>query len=322
MGRLMVKLIVVVVVVTWTGLSACSHSGQIRTLGPGRSATADIAQIRPDSDDAKLTQTLRTLCNDANGEISVSVVHVESGRTVEIEGEKKLPLYSVFKLPLAVAVLKDVEEKRLSFDKKLQVTPEDVAPGSQFNTDLWRKPVEKTVAELLQLSIVRSDNTSSDKLLQLIGGPAAVTKRMRAFGFSNIDIVSTVREFSVHRDKPNTATTADLARLLMRLQKGELLQQPHLALLLGYMERARTGGERRLRANLPAGTAVADKTGSGDDATNDVGVITLPQARGHLAIAVLINGSKSSAEAQEKLIAQIARAAYDSYVLTPAQKTQ
>ena len=86
-----------------------------------------------------------------------------------------MPLYSVFKLPLAVTVLKDVEEKQLLLDKKVRVTPEDVAPGSQFNADLWRKPVEKTVAELLELSIVRSDNTSSDKLLQLVGGPTAVT---------------------------------------------------------------------------------------------------------------------------------------------------
>jgi beta-lactamase class A len=84
------------------------------------------------------------------------------------------------------------------------------------------------------------------------------------------------------------------------------------------MERARTGGERRLRANLPAGTEVAEKTGSGENNTNDVGLITLPDGKGHLAIAVLINGSKLSIEAQEKLIAGIARAAYDSYLSTAA----
>jgi beta-lactamase class A len=194
-----------------------------------------------------------------------------------------------------------------------------VASGSQFNADLWRRPVEKTVAELLEFSIVRSDNTSGDKLLPLVGGPAAVSERMRAFGFSNIDIKYSSREFAAHRDKPNTATASDLAQLLAKLQRGELLQPPQRSLLLGFMERARTGGERRLRGDLPAGTQVAEKTGTGDDTTNDVGLITLPGGKGHLAIAVLITGSKLSAEAQEKLIAELSRAAYDSFVSAPTQ---
>lgn len=309
---------ILVMALIWIGLSACSRSERVTASGLGSSsATNASAAERPENADAELTKRLKTICDTADGDIGVAVVHVESGRMVDFEGVKQLPLYSVYKLPLAITVLREVEQKNLSLEKKVRVTPADVAPGSQFNTDLWRQPGEKTVAELLEFSIVRSDNTSSDKLLQLIGGPQAVTKKMHALGFSNIDIKYSSREFAAHRDKPNTSTATDLARLLVKLQKGELLQASQLSLLLGFMERARTGGERRLRANLPAGTEVADKTGTGDDTTNDVGLITLPENKGHLAIAVLITRSKLSAEAQEKLIAELARAAYDSYVSAP-----
>jgi beta-lactamase class A len=138
---------------------------------------------------------------------------------------------------------------------------------------------------------------------------------MRALGFPNLEIVSTVREFSENRDRPNTCSAEDLARLLVQLQKGELLQPPHSGLLLDFMHRAMTG-TKRLRGSLPAGTPVADKTGTGDGGavTNDVGIITLPKGRGHLAIAVLISGSKLSLAAQENLIAEIARVAYDAHV--------
>ena len=298
------------------------HSADIAGV---TSASGPAAQpVRIENDDAQLSERLKTLCSRTSGDFGVAVIHVETGRTALIEGAKELPLYSVFKLPLAVAVLKDVEAKKLLLDRKVRVTPEDVTPGSQFNTDLWRKPVEKTVAELLELSIVRSDNTSSDKLLQLVGGPAAVTHQMRSLGFPNINIQYTVREFAGRRDKPNTGTASDLAHLLAQLQKGEVLQQPQLTLLLGFMTRAMTGGERRLRADLPPGTPVADKTGTGEPgtSTNDVGLITLPEERGHLAIAVLLSGSKLSVEAQEKLIAQLARAAYDSYVSSPVPRTE
>jgi len=305
-------MIVLVVVLLLLAGSACDRGGA--TTNSGRLEASASPASRTEAADAELTQVLRRLCENARGDVGVAIVHIETGRSLELEGAKKLPLYSVFKLPLAVTVLKDVEEQRLKLDQKVRVNPGDVAPGSQFNTDLWQKLAEKSVAELVELSIVRSDNTSSDKLLELVGGPAGVTSRMRSLGFTNIDIISTVREFTAHRDKPNTGTASDLARLLTRLQKGELLQPAQLNLLLGFMVRARIG-EHRLRGNLPPGTDVADKTGTGDAGatTNDVGIITLPENKGHLAIAVLITGSKLPAEAQEKLIADVARAAYDSY---------
>ncbi len=297
-------------------LAGCSHSSgpAAASATPANSANTTDAK----SADAELTNRLTTLTKSIGDEVAIAVIHVETGRSVAVEGAKKLQLYSVFKVPLAIAVLKAVEDKTISLDQKLHVSPADVAPGSQYNTDLWRQPVEKTVAELLEFSIVRSDNTSSDKLMQLIGGPAVVTQRMRALGFSDIDIVTTVRDFAATGKNPNVGTPADLARLLTQLQKGELVQPVNAALLLGFLERARTGGERRLRANLPAGTQVAEKTGSGTAATNDIGLITLPDGKGHLAIAVLISGTKSKTEAQEKLIAEMARAAYDAFVASTA----
>jgi len=83
--------------------------------------------------------------------------------------------------------------------------------------------------------------------------------------------------------------------------------------LLAVMARTTTG-DRRLRAGVPAGTPVADKTGSGPSTTNDVGIVTLPDDKGHLAIAVLLDGSKLPAKQQEDLIAEVARAAYDAHV--------
>jgi beta-lactamase class A len=295
---------------------AQNQSPQPAATGAAQSQATESTE----SVDAELSERFRKLCASAGGVAGVAVTHVETGRSVAVEGSTPLPLYSVFKLPLAVTVLKEAEENRLRLDQKVRVTPEEVSPGWKGNGDLWRKPVERTVAELLELSLVRSDNTASDKLLQLVGGPEAVTARMRALGFDDINIRSSVREFAAHRENPNTATASALARLLAQLQKGEVLRPPQLALLLELMGRALTG-ERRLRGDLPVGTPVADKTGTGEpgSSTNDVGLITLPDGKGHLAMAVLLSGSKLPAAAQEKLIAELARAAYDAHVSRDAQ---
>jgi beta-lactamase class A len=281
------------------------------TASPQPTASAPAPQT---GGDAELAARLKDICERAGGRCGVAVTHVETGRSAAFEGERALPLYSIFKLPLAVAVLKDVEEGRLQLDQKVRVEPEEAAPGTKANSDLWLKPSNRTIRELLEFSIVRSDNTSSDKMLELVGGPEAVTRRMRALGLQNIEVRSSTKEFLKSKDAhPNTGTAGDLARLLALLQKGEVLASPQLEVLLGFMGRVITG-DRRLRAGPPKGTPVADKTGTGPSTTNDVGIVTLPGEKGHLAIAVLLDGSKLSAEKQEDLIAEVARAAYNAHV--------
>ena len=284
---------------------------------PSPAAEVPTAQAQKGSE-AGLVERLAALSARAGGDVGVAVIHVESGNEAAFQAERQLPLYSVFKLPLAVAVLREVEAGRLRLDQKVRVTPEEIVPGWQGNTDLWREPAERTITELLEFSIARSDNTSSDKLLSLVGGPEAVNRLMQSLGLSGITIRSTVREYVTQKGKNNTGAARDLARLLTLLQKGELLGTPQTALLLGMMERATTGA-RRLRGSLPAGTKVADKTGTGENATNDVGLITLPGGRGHLATAVLISNSKLTSEEQERLIAELARVAYDAHATQTKQ---
>ena len=291
---------------------ACTKSTAPAATGP---------QVQPTDVVQQLEQRLKTISDGGQGTVGLSVIHIESGKTISLNGKSQLPLYSVFKLPLAIAVLKDVEENRLRLDQKVQVTPAEIVAGTPENTALWKKPISVTVEQLIDYSIARSDNTSAEKLLQLIGGPGKVTERMRSLGFLNLDIHSTVAEYVKTRQNPNVGSAEDLASLLVQLHQGKLLQPAQTNLLIGFMEHAKTG-LNRLRGNLPAGTVVADKTGSGEKnvatgtakATNDIGIITLPQSRGHLAIAVLVSESKLPNADQEKLIADLARAAYDAFV--------
>jgi len=303
------------VIVLAVNFSACLNKAETPAQKPAPAASPQVASTpaRPGAD-AGLSARLKEICEKSGGRCGVAVVHVETGRGAAFEGDTPLPLYSVFKLPLAVEVLKQVEEGKLSLDRKVKVEPEETVPGAEENSALWRKSSERPLEELLGYSIARSDNTSTDKMLELVGGPDVVTRRIRAANLRNIEIRSSAMEFLKSKEAhPNTGAANDLARLLSMLQKGELLAPPQREVLLNIMARTITG-DRRLRAGVPAGTPVADKTGSGPSTTNDVGIITLPGDQGHLAVAVLLDGSKLPARKQEDLIAEVARAAYDAHV--------
>lgn len=305
----------VVVAVTFSAcLDKAETSAQKPATASTPAATSTPAPSQQGVENAELSARLKSICERAGGRCGVAVTHVETGESTSVGGATPLPLYSVFKLPLAVAVLKEVEEGRLQLDQKVRVEPAETVPGTAENSALWREPSERPLRELLEYSIARSDNTSTDKMLGLVGGPEAVTRRLRALGLNHIEVRSTVKDFLKSRDAhPNTGAPEDLARLLVLLQKGEALAPPQTEVLLGIMSRTVTG-DRRLRAGVPAGTPVANKTGSGPSTTNDAGLVTLPGDRGHLALAVLLDGSKLPDKKQEDLIAEIARAAYDAHV--------
>jgi beta-lactamase class A len=272
---------------------------------------------------------LRELAAKAGGQVGIVVLHVESGRSVAVGEEQWLPLQSVYKLPLAVAVAQQVQAGRVSWDQTLTVTAADRVPGAFVNQERWKAlPRTVRVRELLEYSLVESDNIASDKLVALIGGRAALVARMRGLGFEQRALekksaraataaTATAATATALTERaeglPHHAPALPIAKLLAALQRGDVLPSAQREVLWEMMRRARTG-ERRIRAGVPAGTPVLEKTGTGRDGnvTNDVGLIALPGDAGHLALAVLISGSSLPPSAQEDLIAEIARAAFNA----------
>jgi beta-lactamase class A len=114
----------------------------------------------------------------------------------------------------------------------------------------------------------------------------------------------------------NHASPHAAVSLLRVLYKRRGLSESSQALLLKFMTES-TPGPQRLKGLLPAGTVVAHKTGtSGTEkgmtaATNDIGIITLPDGR-HLAIAVFVSDSPADLATREGVIAKIAKAAFDA----------
>ncbi len=121
-------------------------------------------------------------------------------------------------------------------------------------------------------------------------------------------------------DPRDTATPDATVELLARAFRGELLQKRTTERLIAIMQATQTG-DQRLKGLLPPGTVVAHKTGTTatvaglNGSTNDAGVITLPGGKGHLAVAVYVKASRRPTEVRERIIARIARAAFDAWIV-------
>jgi beta-lactamase class A len=306
----------------------------------------------------RLERELARLAKAAGGTVGVSAVHIESGRRVALNPTERFPMASTYKVPIAVQLLTRVDQGEITLDRMIELKPSDLHPGSGTLMPLLHQPgVVLSVRNLLELMLRVSDNSATDLLLRLAGGPEAVTARMRALDIRDMEIsrptVNLLADYegytlpperewtpdlfqklyeattpesrraaarNFEADPRDTSTPEAMVMLLERIYRGGLLKPESAALLIDILERCQTG-ETRLKGILPPQTLVAHKTGSIGGSTNDVGIITLPDDAGHVAIAIFVKSSGKGVAERDRAIAQIARAVYDFFLFqtpTPA----
>lgn len=261
------------------------------------------------SADAGFAETLGALERGSGGRLGVCLVDTANGRQWGRRMGERFPMCSTFKFPLAAAVLRRVEHGGLTLDRRVPIRREDMIP----HAPVTEKHVggHLSVEELCQATMIWSDNPAANLLLPLVGGPAGVTAFLRASGDAvtrNDRDEPDVNRF--HPDDPRDTTTPEaMAGTLRQLLLGEVLGTDSRQRLAGWLVDNRTG-DRRLRAGLPAGWKVGDKTGSnGQDTTNDIAIVWPDRGRAPWLLTSYLQGAKVDADARDQVLRQVGAAA-------------
>jgi len=266
----------------------------------------------------ELRDRIEQISQAAQGRVGVKATVLETGESVALNGDQQFPMQSVYKFPIAMAVLAQVDRGKLKLDQKIRVEASDVLQGSRILNEK-SQGMEFSLAELLKYMVSESDNTASDVLLRQVGEPRIVTEYLRGLGVNNIVVANTEKELGQDTavQYRNYATPDATVVLLRAFHEGKGLSKSSQALLLQLMTETTTG-PKRIKGLLPEGTVVAHKTGTSSTvngvtaATNEVGLVTLPNGR-HLAIAVFVSDSGANDAVREGVIAKVALAAWDEW---------
>jgi beta-lactamase class A len=231
-------------------------------------------------------------------------------------------MQSVYKFHLALAVLDRVDRGEWSLDQRVSIKRDElmVKTWSPMRDDHPDGNFEISLRELLRYTVALSDNNGCDVLFRLIGGTKKVDAYIKSLGVTDVAIAATEEE--MHADWAvqftNWTTPLSAALLLKKFNAGEILSDSATLFLRRVMEGTSTG-PNRIRGLLPAGTVVANKTGtSGPDdegisaATNDIGIVSLPDGR-QFTIAVFVTESRETHEVNERIIAEVTKAVWDYY---------
>lgn len=307
------------------------------------SARAGASATRAETPDS-LQRTLARYAEEARpGTLGISVTDLQSGRTWRVNAAEAFPLMSVFKAPLGVTVLSRSDRGILSLRQPVRITRADLMTAglSQIAATFHGTEETFTAGQLLEAAVSHSDNTAADVLLELVGGPGAVTAFLRDHGIRGMRVDrgedEIAQEFQVSAEQkteeskqspaardarlrrgyeayledPRDRATPDAAvEFLEKLWQGKLLSPDSTRLMLGLLY-GQTIPDR-LRAGVPAGVRFADKCGTSYSvdgmtaAFNDIGILTWPD--GHTVIlAVFLRASHAPDERMRSLFKGIAR---------------
>jgi beta-lactamase class A len=283
-----------------------------------------------------LQEKVARIAADAQGTVSVSCLLPGTTLNCDLNPRSHSPMQSVFKYPLAVTALHLAEIGKLlpsqrpgesidtTLDRTVRFLPEDRIPHawSPLQDHYPEANVDVPLRELVQLCVAQSDNAAADILLRIVGGPAVVQNYIRSLGITAFQLQD--GEQGLHRDPSamyrNWIEPAAAVQLLQLLFSNPPLAHAANDFLVRTLTATSTG-PTRLPAGLPEGTVLAHKTGtSGEhdgmaEATNDIGLITLPDGR-HLAVAVFVTDARANTAIRDSVIARIGRAAYDEALQT------
>lgn len=293
------------------GLAACVTLALLSATGCGQDGAgssdrpAAAHSDRPADHAAEFTRLERTY----HAHLGLYAVDTGTGREVTWNDARRFSYNSTVKSFLAAAVLKkngiDGMDRVLHYGRS-DLTANSPVSEKHVDTGMTRRA-------LCDAAVRYSDNTAANVLFKDIGGPG----RLGAFLTSELhdEVTRTDRyEPYLSRWSPgeqhDTSTPHQMASDLRGLVLGHTLPTAERRQLTDWL-RTNTTGDTTIRAGLPKGWIVGDKTGTGSyyGARDDIAVIW-PPGRQPLVMAILTyrDGTKNT-EADDRLLADAAKTA-------------
>lgn len=304
--------------------------------------------------DQTLEMKIAALAQEAGLRIGFAAVDLLKGRTAFVRGGELFPMESVTKLPIAVAYLRMVQKGEARLEAKTRLSASDIAPGrSPLAERLRRRPTVFTAQQLIEHMLLNADNTATDALMKMAGGPQKIQGAIRSFGIDGLRIDRYERDLlpqalgltadaafvdaqkldaavtalgeakqrealdKFMRDPRDTASPRAIATMFFKLLSGHLIQPRFAMMVLDLMRRTKTG-EDRLKGGMLPGWQFAHRGGVSRTVLGTTGVfndagLATNKKGDKIAIVLFIEGATMAVEELARFHRATARAVLQAW---------
>lgn len=267
--------------------------------------------LRTAADDraAALRRGLAALEERHGGRLGVAILDTATTDPIARRGDERFAMTSTFKFVAAALVLARVDGGEESLSRRIVYGRDQLVTYSPL-TEKHAGEDGLTVGDICDAAVTLSDNTAGNLLLDSFGGPAGLTAYMRSLGdgVSRLDRREPALNEATPGDPRDTTTPAAMLGILHETVLGAALSPASSAQLAAWLVANRTG-DKRLRAGVPSGWRVGDKTGSGENnVTNDIAVLW-PPGRAPIIVTAYYAEARASTDERNAVLAEIGRLA-------------
>ena len=242
---------------------------------------------------ARADRELKAIRKQIGGRLGVHALDSQSGQRLGIDEGSRYAMASTFKLPLAAALLWQVDRGAFKLERTLPIKRADLLPNSAaVEARLAAGAQTMTLRELCAAIITVSDNAAANILLTGIGGPQGLTTFMRNIGdeVTRCDRMELDLNSNNPDDPRDTTTPRAMVDSMLRIFTQDVLSLTSRALLIDWLTASKLGLDR-VHAGIPKTWQVGDKTGTGQNgAVNDL-VVAFPPDRRPVFVAVYMSES-------------------------------
>ncbi|MBF9131277.1 class A beta-lactamase, partial [Plantactinospora sp. S1510] len=237
--------------------------------------------------------------------LGVYALDTATGTVIAHRADERFAFCSTFKGLAAAAVLHRNPMSHL--DTVVRYTEDDLMKSASVTRH--HVATGMTIRQLCDAAVRHSDGTAANLLLRDLGGPAQLTAYARSLGdtVTRMDRIEPAITTAVPGDPRDTTSPRAFAGNYQKIVLGDALPPDKRGFLRDLLERNATSvGAQRVRAGVPRGWTVADKTGTGAYGTiNDIAVVW-PPTSAPLVIAVMSSKATKDAEYDNAVIAKAA----------------
>jgi beta-lactamase class A len=258
---------------------------------------------------ATVRQALAGLERRHGGRLGVAILDTAGAEPFEHRGDERFPVTSTFKFLAAACALARVDRREESLDRRIAYGRDKLVPYSPV-TGPHAGADGMNIGALCDAAVTLSDNTAGNLLLESFGGPAGLTGWVRGLGdeVTRLDRWETALNEATPGDPRDTTSPLAMLGLMRRLLVGDALSAASREQLAAWLVACRTG-DKRLRAGVPVGWRIGDKTGSGERNTaNDIAILWPPN-RPPILVAAYYTGAQASDEERNAVLAEVGRLA-------------
>ncbi|MEB7783467.1 BlaZ-like penicillin-hydrolyzing class A beta-lactamase [Mammaliicoccus sciuri] len=258
------------------------------------------------------TQDLKKVEDKYDANIGVYALNTATDEEITFNEDKRFAYASTFKAVSSAMLLEKTPYNELN--KKVHVSKEDIVPYSPVLEKFINKDI--TIKKLIEATMLYSDNTANNMIIEELGGYKEVNKRLKSLDDKTTKPSRMEPELNNYDPKNNrdTSTPQAFGKTLNKLINDGRLSKENKAFLIDLMINNKSG-DTLIKKGEPKNFKVADKSGQAITyaSRNDVALVYPKGESKPIVLVIFTNKEGKTDKPNDKVVSETAKVVLEKF---------